>query len=138
MKFTSIFIVLLFCSLLFQNCSTQNMVEMKVLSKDTMVIYLKQQVSNEKYNFVIRLDSIPEDSRCPTGATCIWAGFVQAKFSISEGNVNHKFTLNTLITPNDTTINGINYKLLDVLPSPDFTIRPTPSEFRAIVAFSKK
>lgn len=111
---------------------------MKVLSNDTMVVYLKQQIRNEKYNFVIQLDSIMNDSRCPIGATCFWAGFVQAKFTISERRISHPFVLNTLIHPNDTTINGINYKLLNVLPFPDYTLNPNQGDYRAIVAVSKK
>ena len=133
------FIVLLFCSMLFQNCNTQNMVEMKVLSKDTIVVYLKQKVLNEKYGFIIQLDSITEDSRCPEGGECIWAGDARAKFNLTENNINHQFSLNTLATfRNDTIIGGIRYKLINLSPYPSINKPFNYNNYSAVVAVSKQ
>jgi len=140
MKYTSMFIVLLFFSLLFQNCNTQNnIVEMKIVSKDTMVVYLKQNVLNEKYGFTIQLDSITEDSRCPEGAECIWAGNARAKFKLTVNNSYHQFSLNTISAfRNDTVIGGIRYKLINISPYPSVNKIFKYNNYSAVVAVSKQ
>jgi len=98
MKLTALIILTLLFCLIFHSCSLENKVEVKVSSNDTMFIYVKQKVLNDKYKFVLQLDSIIEDSRCPEGAECIWAGNAKAKFNL---NVNDKFEY----------INGLNYNV---------------------------
>ncbi|MEO8793880.1 MAG: hypothetical protein ABI390_00365 [Daejeonella sp.] len=45
-------------------------------------VSLKDKVLINK-DFVVTLDSV-KDSRCPEGVQCIWAGFAEAKISISK------------------------------------------------------
>ena len=139
MKYAPMVVVLMFCSLLFQNCNIQNLVELKAVSKDTMTVYLKQQVLNEKYGFIIQLDSITEDSRCPEGAECFWAGDARAKFKLTENNIIHQFSLNTLATfRNDTIIGGIRYKLINLSPYPSINKPFNYNNYSAVVAVSRQ
>ena len=74
-----------------------------------------------KNGYKICVDSI-WDSRCPTGAICIWAGVGEVKFKCSmNNNTEYNFKLATLsngIYRTDTTINGIHFKLIDLTPYP--------------------
>jgi hypothetical protein len=61
------------------------------------------------------------DSRCPEGAVCGWAGIAYAKFTITVNNVAHTFTMAPKAFPSysnltDTTIDGFRIEFLDILP----------------------
>ncbi len=80
--------------------------------------------------FSICYDSLVNDCRCPIGVQCIWAGLAIAKLSFLQDGNTVFFKLCTagvtsnstsVFPPNDTTINGLHIKLLDVLPYPNFS-----------------
>jgi hypothetical protein len=89
-------------------------------------------------NIVYCLDSIA-DSRCPANAVCVWAGVASAKFRVNINQVNHQVKLHTqtgmAIYPNDTTIAGFNFKLVDVTPYP--VLPPVPATSKAIIKVIK-
>ena len=60
------------------------------------------------------------DSRCPIGAICVWAGYASVDFYLTTKKRKYDFTLPTPYTfKNDTVIEGIKYELIDVLPYPE-------------------
>ncbi|AVR46001.1 hypothetical protein C7S20_12460 [Christiangramia fulva] len=68
--------------------------------------------------FQLCLDSIG-DSRCPEAATCVWAGDAVAYLSLKSAGEKKSFALHT--HPNfqqDTMINNLHFKLIDVSPFP--------------------
>ncbi len=68
----------------------------------------------------ILFDSLAHDSRCPTGATCVWEGNAEISFSVYQDTLRHAFALNT--HPNfrtDTTLAaGLSIAVLDLTPYP--------------------
>ncbi len=93
----------------------------KKYSGDTTIVYC--------------LDSI-SDSRCPSSLACFWQGVASAKLSISINQVQHQVKLCTMthlpFYPNDTTIAGFSFIMVDVTPYP--TISPNPSSnYQAII-----
>ena len=137
---TTLLIVLtfLFC-LLFCSCSIENRVEVKITSNDTMFIYVKQKVLNEKYKFVLQLDSITNESRCPEGGECLWAGNAKAKFNLTEAGNNHQFILNTNTAfGSDTIIGEIRYKLIHLLPYPSVNNTFQYISYYAVIAVGKQ
>jgi hypothetical protein len=82
-----------------------------------MTIVMHQTCNNTKYNIQLRFDSLLNDSRCPPEALCFWSGNVQVKLELTAGNKIHYFLmLNSTLHPKDSTIAGINYKLVDLTP----------------------
>lgn len=76
----------------------------------------------------ICLDSIFNDSRCPTGIVCVWEGDAVAAFTLTKNNTVKSFNLHTNSKfQNDTIIEGITIKLLKIAPYPnaDQPINPT-------------
>jgi hypothetical protein len=75
-------------------------------------------------NFKICYDSLISESRCPSDVVCVWAGVALVKLSFMQNNITVPFKLSTLggsyFSPKDTTINGVNIKLVNVLPYPKF------------------
>ncbi len=139
MKSTSLITLAFIFCLLFHGCSLENRVEVKITSNDTMFIYVKQKVLNDKYKFVLQLDSITNESRCPLGVECIWAGNARARFNLTETGNNHQFSLNTNTAfRNDTIIGEIRYKLINLLPYPSVNNTFQYNSYYVVIAVSKK
>jgi hypothetical protein len=86
---------------------------------------------------VICFDSLITESRCPKGVACPFIGFAAVKLSIKNGaGLMQSFSLSTLsgaYSPNDTTINGYNIKLVNVFPYPDVLALPNPDSYKVEV-----
>ena len=60
------------------------------------------------------------DSRCPFGGECIWEGDAVVRFSLITHAETKTFSLHTNKKfRQDTLINNLNIKLLDVFPYPE-------------------
>ena len=89
----------------------------------------------------ICFDSILNDSRCPNGATCIWAGNAVIKVDLTKDGIKHGIKLNTISGfRRDTTIDNLNISLIELNPYPDLKIVSQLSDYKAkltIVDFDK-
>lgn len=91
---------------------------------------LTLKVGEEKYvsegNFYVRFDGVLEDSRCPVGYECLWAGNGEVALSFRIKNDWEAFTLNTLSEPNQISYGGfvVVIKALDPYPVADQEIDP--------------
>ena len=83
-------------------------------------IELGKTVENSELGISLQIKNI-EDSRCPIGENCFWEGNASAEFQLTTKNGIYHFTLDTHSPPNfknDTVIEGITYRLRNVLPYP--------------------
>lgn len=74
------------------------------------------------------LTDVPEDSRCPTDVTCVWAGNAVVEVGIRAGmGPTFLLRLNTTLEPRSAEWNDIRVTLLDLTPLPmsGGTIIPT-------------
>jgi hypothetical protein len=85
-------------------------------------------------SYKLRLDSV-KDSRCPINAVCITDGYAIAYINmVTSAGVFYNFKLGTAspLNPpanfpaNDTTIFGVNIKLLEVTPLPTLSLPNVP------------
>lgn len=86
-------------------------------------------------------DSLIEDSRCPSGVECVWAGAAIAKFSFSVNQDQHPVTLSTLdlhVFPSDTTLMGYKIAFINLSPYPDININHDLSDYKAELRISKQ
>lgn len=93
---------------------------------------------NPDYNLGIVLDSVTQDSRCPVGVECFWAGNAAARFIFIVDNNTTKFSLNT--TPpfqRDTTIAGFKIELLGLKPYPEYQHPIKQEDYIAEIKISK-
>ena len=87
----------------------------------------------------ITLDSVLNDSRCPSGAQCVWAGNAEVRFVYSAGAQNSAFILNTLSNfRTDTLVNGYRIKLVRLNPYPQLGTTIKQSEYNAEVKITKE
>jgi hypothetical protein len=86
---------------------------------DTTCVWQGVSYKNLSENISLKLDSVPNDSRCPIGAMCVWQGNAVTAFTFTKGNVKHSFSLNTLSAfKTDTVLENYNIKLVK-LSQPD-------------------
>jgi hypothetical protein len=92
-------------------------------------------------NLTLCVDSIPEDSRCPSDVVCVWAGRAVVKFSLTKNEQTYRFALSTLNMPNsykkDTVISGYKIELINVHPYPKTTSSTPYNKLTAEVKISK-
>jgi len=72
MKRNSIYIItsLMFFVLINVRCNSDVQLADFKSTNDTMRIFIQQRCLNEKYNIILRFDSVVNESRCPYGAEC--------------------------------------------------------------------
>lgn len=72
--------------------------------------------------FSIKFVAVENESRCPSGAVCIWQGNAAAKFEVSEGGFPQTITLYTHTghqdMPGELRILGRNIRLVELAPYP--------------------
>jgi hypothetical protein len=67
------------------------------------------------------LDTVFQDSRCPTNATCVWQGAAVARFKISLENTHNTLTLATARFgeyDTNTTVAGFKIEFINLVPHP--------------------
>jgi len=93
---------------------------------------------NADYNISIVLDSVLNDSRCPIGMECIWAGNAAVRFIYSSANSTQPFVLNTLTSfPTDTLIEGYRIKLNTLTPYPEAGLVIKQVDYKAEIQITK-
>ena len=106
--------------------------QLTIGEKDTISLGYRHIYYDTEKDFRLQILSISNDSRCPTGANCIWEGNVEVNLDlIYGGNYQTKFTLNiNPIFQIDTIIDGIYFKLLSVKPYPEEEIAINPKDYK--------
>ena len=66
----------------------------------------------------IRLNAVPEDSRCPRDVVCVWAGNARVSLSLRDFSNVDAVDVNSTIEPRTVTRWGYTVQLVDVQPVP--------------------
>jgi len=106
---------------------------------DTIILPINECSFNTDNQTYICLESIVNDSRCPEGATCFWAGNAKVKFKYIRLNEDpFFFDLNTNISfTNDSIIDGYRYTLLNLFPYPSLKHHTDEKEYQAELSIEK-
>jgi hypothetical protein len=88
----------------------------------------------------VTLEAIVEDSRCPTGTTCIWAGDATVSVAIASGNSSpSKFALHTNGQfAQQAEHSGVQVRLTDVAPYPTVDGPPRREAYRVSFSITRK
>ena len=106
-------------------------------SRQQQKIQIHKQKKFSKSNLTVKFVSLIEDSRCPEGANCVWAGNAKIKIEISKNGKKETFDLNTTVEPKVATFNGYAIELLSLTPVPKENIRINRNGYIATFAVSK-
>lgn len=136
MKYALLFLV----SVAFFGCSSNDTssadhYDLKI-HKSKIIAYNKCLKIVEK-GYELCVNSI-NDSRCPSGGECIWEGDAVVKFSLISNAETKTFSLHTNKNfPQDTLINNLNIKLLDVFPYPELNDAISQNDYSVEVSISE-
>jgi hypothetical protein len=68
--------------------------------------------------FAVRADAVPEDSRCPQNAVCVWAGNARVSLTLRDGTNSAAVDLSSTLEPHGAIRWGYEVRLVDVRPTP--------------------
>jgi hypothetical protein len=108
------------CELFQRNdyCSNFDIEELPL--NETLDMRYSELYCNAAYEIRLSFDSL-QDSRCPTGAMCIWEGNGRIQLILRKGDEDPiRFWLNTHVNfLSDTVIKGLRFELVEMLPYPE-------------------
>jgi hypothetical protein len=86
------------------------------------------------------IDSILSDSRCPSGAVCVWAGSAAVRLSAYDAvsKTRQLLTLNTNQTPKEVVFQGYRVAIVDVIPYPRLSVQTNVSDYKVRLIVAKK
>jgi hypothetical protein len=132
-------IILEFISLLLVISCQKEMTHNSFIVNQTFAIKYGETKSNTDYGIIISLDSVLNDSRCPSDGICVWAGNAQVRFVYSKSNERISLVLNTLPSfRTDTLINGYRIKLIGLTPYPKIAESIKQSDYAADIEITKE
>jgi hypothetical protein len=107
--------------------------------RSSVSVQLHKEKSIRGAGFKIKFVEMVEDSRCPTGTTCIWAGNAKVKIEVRGGRGGRKtFELNSATQPTVVNYSGYDIKLSGLTPKPAVNVRIDPDKYLASFEVVKK
>lgn len=81
------------------------------------------ETSSAKGGVRVRFVEMVEDSRCPTGTDCIWAGNARIKIRVTKNGRSKVLELNSNLDPRMPVFAGHSFELKGLTPEPRSNIR---------------
>lgn len=104
----------------------------------TLKVRVNQQKSHARSKLKITFVSLVEDSRCPTGTRCVWAGNAKIRVKIADARGRSEiFEMNTNMGARGASFGGYAINLLDVAPRPAANIRINRNAYTATFEINK-
>ncbi len=106
-------------------------------TKERQKIQINKQKRFSRSNLTVKF-SLEEDSRCPVGATCVWAGNAKIKVEISRNGRNKQtFEMNTNLGAKGAAYKGYQVELVSLTPVPKENVRVNRNGYVATFAVSR-
>ena len=87
---------------------------------------------------VIKFNSVAGDSRCPSGAVCVWEGNATVTLDLKNSNVDTlTANLNTSIEPKEANFSNLIIELKDLTPYPKLNESINPNDYIAKLLIRK-
>jgi hypothetical protein len=119
---------------IYAGCETDLELKSTLPLNDTIEIANFETLYNYENKLILRMDSVLNDSRCPSNVQCVWEGNAEVRFLFTVDSIQTDFVLNTnggMQFNSDTVIGGFSIKLLDLSPYPE-----DPGEILQVEYFS--
>ncbi|HUQ31484.1 MAG TPA: hypothetical protein VM095_05155 [Pyrinomonadaceae bacterium] len=102
-------------------------------------VRLGRQVSIEHEGLTVAFRELLEDSRCPQGVTCVWAGNGKVLLRLSKaGKRAALMRLNTGLDPRQDAYKGYDVKLVNLSPYPKKDVRIKKRGYVATLIVTRK
>lgn len=87
---------------------------------------------------LVRFVEVLEDSRCPKGVDCVWAGNAKIRLTVRAGDECATLQLNSALAPREAEWNGKSFSLVNLAPYPASGVEIEPSEYIATISVIRK
>ncbi|HEV2879937.1 MAG TPA: hypothetical protein VGX24_01420 [Pyrinomonadaceae bacterium] len=105
----------------------------------TVKVRVGREANVAAHRLKIRFVAVREDSRCPEGVQCIWAGNARVQLKLSgAGNRAATVELNTTTEPREIAYANYTIKLTSLAPRPAQDRKPNARDYVATFVVSKK
>jgi hypothetical protein len=111
----------------------------KLIFNDTISLSYHDCLNDPENQMSVCFDSVLNDSRCPTGVYCIWAGNAVVRFKYEKYNDKHiVFCLNTNSQfTSDTIVDGYKFTLIGLSPYPALEHQIIQKDYKAEIIVKK-
>ncbi|MDR8391851.1 hypothetical protein NC796_11900 [Aliifodinibius sp. S!AR15-10] len=92
-----------------------------------------QKVTIPSEDIEIEFSDVLEDSRCPEGAACFWAGNAEIVAVFNDNEIH----LNTYLEPKKVDLSGYNIALISLVPYPKINQEIKKEEYTATLLVTK-
>jgi hypothetical protein len=101
----------------------------------TIKLKVKQAVEVREAAIRVSFDEVVDDSRCPEGVTCVWAGNGKIKLTVMRtGSEARVIELNTNLKPRVVSFEGYEIKLEQLDPYPRVNGKTPPDSYVATIS----
>jgi hypothetical protein len=115
-----------------------SVMSVKAQTNQQIKLAVKKQKTVTKDKLTVKFVSVMEDSRCPIGVDCIWAGNAKIQIKVtSRKGISKTFELNTGIQPQTIQFEGYEIKLGELSPHPKANVPANPNGYTANFVVSK-
>lgn len=97
-----------------------------------------QSKTEARSKIKVKFLAVVEDSRCPEGTNCIWAGNAKIKIQVSKNRMAPKtFELNTNLAEKTVVFEGFEIAFKDLVPYPKAGSQTKPQGYSASIAVTR-
>ena len=100
----------------------------------TLAVGQEARISDSEITLVI--DSVANDSRCPSDVTCVHAGDAEVRLRVRDGSET-LHTVHALTEPRSASFSGYTIALVELSPTPRSTVRTPQEAYRARLRLSR-
>lgn len=103
-----------------------------------ITVRVGKQKKEAASKITLKFVSVVEDSRCPEGVTCVWAGNAKIKVAVMQNGREMKTVeLNTNLGAKGDTYEGYAFYLKELTPTPNAKNKPNTNSYTATFTISR-
>jgi hypothetical protein len=106
-------------------------------AQEMVIIKAGQQRTAAKSKLRIKFISLIEDSRCPIGVDCIWAGNAKIRVQVVGERSTKVFEMNSTLGPKGDILDGWAIMLEELTPVPRANRKTNPKNYTATFKISR-
>lgn len=125
-------IIFLTIILMLVSCQGINSPEQVVIGEEFELKFGQETIISDE-GITVTFSKLLEDSRCPKGLQCVWAG--NARVAIQLGG--KESILNSYLEPGKTNISEYEVKLISVSPYPKHKVSIDKKDYRINIVINK-
>ena len=114
------------------------LIQAKPQTGEIITVKVENEAKAAKSKITVRFTELVEDSRCPKGTNCVWAGEGKIKIQVSKaGEKSEIFEVSTSDQRDTATFAGYRLRLIGLKPQPAMNVRINRRSYTATIEITK-